>query len=238
VQVDDALVYEVRFENKSDATAPARLITVTDTLDPNLDLNTFELFEIAFANFTLSVPPGLDHYETRIALIGTNFLGVCPEVQGLQMVRVNWPIPCTVVDVQAGPDYDTRQFKVTLSALDPLTGWYPEDLLVGLLAPEDGTGRGQGHVTYLVSTRGTLPTGTQIRNRANIVFDYNDPIDTPQVFNTIDSGAPTGSVAPLPAEVGRTSSCAGAGRMMRVEPVWPIMTSMCPPTAWTTQCGS
>lgn len=203
VQLGDTLVYEVMFENKSDATAPARLVTITDTLDPNLDLNTFELFEIAFANITLTVPPGLDHYETRIALIGSNSLPVCPEVQGLEQVRVNWSTPCTVVDVQAGLDYATRQATVTLPALDPLTGWYPEDPLVGLLPPEDGTARGQGHVTYLVSTHGTLPTGTQITNRASIVFDYNDPIDTPQVFNTIDSGAPSSQMTALPTEVGR-----------------------------------
>ena len=50
IQANSSLSYEVRFENESTATAPARLITVTDTLDPNLDLSTFELTEIDFAN--------------------------------------------------------------------------------------------------------------------------------------------------------------------------------------------
>lgn len=59
-------------------------------------------------------------------------------------------------------------------------------------------------MTYLVSTRGTLPTGTKIRNRPTIVFDYNDPIDTPLVFNTIDSSPPSSAVASLGAESGRT----------------------------------
>ena len=45
------------FENKSEATAPARLVSITDTLDPNLDLNTFELFEIAFASLFHVIQP-------------------------------------------------------------------------------------------------------------------------------------------------------------------------------------
>ena len=59
-----------------------------------------------------------------------------------------------------------------------------------------------------------LPTGTQIRNVATVTFDANPPITTDQVndedpsqgvdpakqdLNTIDSVAPTSSVAALPA---------------------------------------
>jgi hypothetical protein len=48
-----------------------------------------------------------------------------------------------------------------------------------------------------------VKTGTPIENRARIVFDYNDPIDTPLAFNTIDAGAPASRVDPLPPESGR-----------------------------------
>jgi hypothetical protein len=186
------MVYEVMFENKSDATAPAREIVVTDPLDPNLDLDTLELFEISFANQTLSVPAGLDHYEDLV-LLGTGAASV-------------------FVGVQAGLNYETHTLTLRLSALDPLTGWFPEDPLVGLLYPEDGTGRGQGHITYLVSPRAGTPTGTVITNRASIVFDYNDPILTPQVFITIDAGAPQSSVAALPGQSGRTFLVQWAGQ--------------------------
>ena len=83
------------------------------------------------------------------------------------------------------------------------------DALTGFLPPEDGTGRGQGFISYIVEPKTGLPTGATIRNIARITFDANDPIDTNQVdphdaskgtdpakeaFNTIDAGPPTSSV--------------------------------------------
>ena len=68
----------------------------------------------------------------------------------------------------------------------------------GLLLPNDATHRGEGYVTYTIQPKAGLPTGTQIPNAANIVFDYEKPITTNTVMNTIDSGAPTSAVKPLP----------------------------------------
>ena len=56
--------YEVMFENMEEATAPVHIIRVTDVVDENLDLNTFELVEIVFANRLIRIPPGLSFYET------------------------------------------------------------------------------------------------------------------------------------------------------------------------------
>jgi len=39
-----------------------------------------------------------------------------------------------------------------------------------------------------------LPSGTQIANRASIKFDYNDPMLTGTVLNTIDAGYPSSSM--------------------------------------------
>ncbi len=85
----------------------------------------------------------------------------------------------------------TRTFTLTLRAVDPLTGWSPESPLVGLLYPNDATGRGQGSVSYRIKPKENLATGTQITNRARIYFDFNDPIDTPQVLNTLDADGPS-----------------------------------------------
>ena len=63
---------KIRFENKSDATAPAHIIRVTDTLDEDLDLDTFELTEIGFAGETIAVPGGLNSYKTAIDLTVEN----------------------------------------------------------------------------------------------------------------------------------------------------------------------
>src|SRR5205823_5546097 len=42
-------------------------------------------------------------------------------------------------------------------------------------------------------------TGTVVTQQASIVFDTNAPLATPTAVNTIDAGAPTSSVNPLPA---------------------------------------
>jgi uncharacterized repeat protein (TIGR01451 family) len=177
VQLGGALLYEVMFENRGDATAPAREVVVTDPLDPNLDIDTLQLFEVSFANQTLSIPAGLDHYASLVPFASRE--------------------ASVFVDVQAGLNYDNRTLTLRLNALDPLTGWFPEDALVGLLYPEDGSGRGQGHITSLVSPRAGTPTGTVITNRASVVFDYNDPVATPLVFNTIDAGAPSSRLSAI-----------------------------------------
>ncbi|MBM4094418.1 MAG: hypothetical protein FJ276_34170 [Planctomycetes bacterium] len=85
-----------------------------------------------------------------------------------------------------------------MAPLDPATGWLPEDPFLGLLDPNDATRRGEGYVSYLVRPKSGLPSGTRIDNEARIYFDWNDPIDTPRVRNTLDSGVPSSAVATLP----------------------------------------
>jgi hypothetical protein len=174
-----SLSYEITFENKSEALAPAREVRVTDKLDPNVDPTTLEVFAIRFAGMELDIPFGLDTYEDLV-----------PFKAGDSNI---------LVQVEAKVSYSDGTFNLLLRALDPATGWYPEDPLVGILYPEDGSGRGQGSICYVVTPRPGLPTGTVITNQAAIVFDYNDPISTETVSNTIDSGAPSSKVAALPA---------------------------------------
>jgi hypothetical protein len=88
-----------------------------------------------------------------------------------------------------------------LTGIDPQTGWLPEDIMQGILYPNDATGRGDGYVSYVVKPKTGLPSGTQITNKATIVFDWNDPIDTPLVLNTLDAGTPVSAVAALPVTV-------------------------------------
>ncbi|HUT94718.1 MAG TPA: RHS repeat-associated core domain-containing protein [Thermoguttaceae bacterium] len=179
IPAGDLLAYTIRFENVSDATAPAHIITITDTLDDDLDLSTFELTEIAFAGRTIIVPKGLDHYETTLDLHIDNEYVTNGQLR---------------VEIEVSLDLGTRELTCTLAGLDPETGWLPEDILLGILYPNDDTGRGDGHVSYTVKPQAGLPTGTEITNKASIVFDWNDPIDTPLVLNTLDAGTPTSAV--------------------------------------------
>jgi RHS repeat-associated protein len=125
IRADSSLAYEVRFENESAATAPARLVSVTDTLDPSLDLSTFELTEIDFANQSIIIPSGLDSYDAMVSMTTPTGASI-------------------VVNVQARLDHATRVLSLILQALDPATGWYSDDPEVGLLYPENGSNRGVG----------------------------------------------------------------------------------------------
>ena len=174
------------------ATAPAQHIDISDPLDQNLDWDSFELTEIGFGDLRLPMPPHLQHYETV----------------------VNMSVGGRSIDVQveAGIRADTGKVYATFQTIDPDTE-LPPDVTVGFLPPEDGTGRGQGFVSYIVRPKANLPTGAQIRNVAGITFDFADTITTDQVdphdptkgtdpnkqcLNTIDAGTPTSEIVPLP----------------------------------------
>jgi len=68
-----------------------------------------------------------------------------------------------VVDVVATVDVATWELSVTLTALDPLTGWFPENPLVGLLYPNDEKGRGDGSISFLIRPHEGLPPGSEVK---------------------------------------------------------------------------
>ena len=121
--------------------------------------------------------------------------------------------------VQIGINLSTGLITAQFFSVDPLTE-LPPDVLTGFLPPEDGTGRGMGHISYTIQPNSNLPTGTQIRNVADVSFDEQPIIATDQVSETdptqgtdptkealvtIDAGPPTSSVAALPATENSTT---------------------------------
>ena len=155
--------YEIEFENSPSATAPAQQVLITSVLDPNLDLSTFQLTEIAFGDTVLVIPPGSQNYQTTVPMTDN---GVSFDVV-----------------VNASLDYATRLLTVTFRSIDQKTQ-LPPNILAGFLPPENGTGRGQGFISYVVAPKAGLPTGTKIASVANIIFDSNQPIATDQVSET------------------------------------------------------
>ncbi len=192
------LPYRVDFENESTASAPAQQVAIWDQLSTNLDWVAFELSEIGFGDQLIVPPPGSSYFQTNIPAVccGSNLLVV----------------------IEAGIRASSGQVYANFYSIDPATG-LPPDVTAGFLCPEDGSGRGQGHVSYLIRAREGLPTGTQIRNVARISFDNQPwiatnqrdphnagagPDPTKECLNTIDGTPPESWVLPLPAEVGRT----------------------------------
>ena len=193
IRSDEVFPYRINFENDASATAPAQQVLVTNQLDADLDWSTFELTEIGFGDQVISVPAGSRYFQTAVEM---TYNGQTFQVQ-----------------IEAGIDAATGKVLATFQSIDPNTS-LPPDVLTGFLPPEHGTGRGQGHVSYLVKPKAALVTGTEIRNVALIKFDINEIIATNQVdphdpskgtdptkeaLNTIDAGTPTSSVSPLPA---------------------------------------
>jgi RHS repeat-associated protein len=189
-ETDQLMPYMICFENQQNATGPAQIIRIIDTLDDDLNLSTFELVDIAFADQVIDISLGLDHYETSLDLTIDNEYVNTTELR---------------CEIDVSLDYETRNLTFEMIGLDPNTGWLPENVMLGILYPDDESGRGEGHITYLIEHLEDPPTGTEITNKASIYFDWNDPIDTPLTLNTIDAGVPTSHVNPLPPIVNDSS---------------------------------
>jgi len=181
---DQTLPYTIDFENDPTATGSAQTVTITQQLDPNLDLNTFQLGEFNFAGYTVQVPPGRDEYSTRIDARAT--LGLF--VDGTGVINL-------LTDLATW----------TFTTIDPATLDVPSSPFIGFLPPDINPPEGEGFVTYSVRPKATDPTGTVINAQASVVFDTNPPILTDPVFNTIDAGSPTSAVGPLPPNETSTS---------------------------------
>lgn len=178
VEGGGALRYQVFFENVASATASAANVRIHDTLESSLDLGSFRVDQIQFGETTIDVPANRASFSTSVDLRATH---------GVR------------VDVTAGANTATREVFWLLSAVDPETGEFPANPDDGILPPNDDTGRGEGSVVFTINPRSDVPTGTVIRNRANIFFDFNEPIVTNEVFNTVDADAPNSQIDTLPA---------------------------------------
>ena len=187
-----ALPYTIDFENSTNATAPAQVVNISDPLSSNFDWTTFELSEISFGDQFIPIPPNSLYFATNIDM----------SYRGVDFV----------VKIEAGIDLATGEVFANFTSIDPLTD-LPPPVNVGFLPPEDGTGRGTGHVTFFIQPQPHLPTGTQITNVAFIQFDENPVIGTDQVNDEdpsrgvdpnkmaiveIDNSSPYSSVMSLP----------------------------------------
>ncbi len=171
------LDYVVEFENDPEkASAPAAVVKVVETLDSDLDWQSFRLGTISFGDITIDIG-GNGSFETRLDLRGR--FGI-------------------YLDVSAGIDLATGLVTWELKSIDPETGDVPFSPLLGFLPPNLNGSEGQGFLSYSIKPKSTATTGTRIDAQATIVFDQNEPIDTPAIFNTIDAGGPTSTVASLP----------------------------------------
>ena len=170
--------YTIYFENADTASAPAQEIYIIDTLDTSLfDVNEINFKSVTIADTTVSILAGLREFAVDIDMRpGTNIInrvtGRIDPVSGV----VSW------------------FFK----ALDPVTLDDNEDPELGVLLPNVISPQGEGNVTFNVGLRPETGNNDVIRNKAVIIFDFNEPIITNEFVNIIDSEKPVSTILPLP----------------------------------------
>lgn len=179
VPVRQPLLYTIKFENLSTATAPAQQIRIVDNLPPAFDPRTLRLREIGFKQYRVTIPDNRASYQSRIALGA--------DLNNLQ------------ANISAGLDIVNNRVIWTLTAIDPMTNEQPLNPLVGLLPPNNASFDGEGFVTFTVEASDAAPTHTNLANTATIYFDDNEPIATNTTTNLLDADLPTSALAALPA---------------------------------------
>jgi hypothetical protein len=171
--------YGVFFENVPTATAAAQEVIVSDRLDVAVvDPDTFSLGIISFGGREIIPPGGSNQFTSDIDLRPERDL---------------------ILRVAASFDPATGQVTWRFTSIDPETGQPTTDPTQGFLPPNISPPDGEAAVLFSVAPNAGLPFGTQIHNRATIVFDVNAPLATPDWLNTIDNSKPSSRVVPLSA---------------------------------------
>ena len=165
--------YEIEFENDTAlATAAAHTIIVRDTLDAT----KFDLISLAARSVTIG--------DKRLELNGEQTFARTLDLR-----------PDIYVIAQVEQDYDatTGVVQWTIQSLDPMTMEPTDDPNQGVL-PVNYFGNGVGSIDYSIDLKETFADGTEISNRAGIIFDQEEVIMTPVWTNIIDAVKPTSQI--------------------------------------------
>lgn len=166
--------YTIEFENDPKiATAPARVIRVENTLDiDKFDPQSF-------------IPRYLQIGDRKLELPAKQHFVVTLDMR-------------TAINALAQLDFDfdvnTGKAVWILKSLDPMTMESISDAYNGILPVNDDSGRGIGFLAFSVDLKPGLNDGTEISHQASIIFDDNDPIDTPMWTNMTDYVRPSSSI--------------------------------------------
>lgn len=177
--------YTIQFENDTTfATASAHDIYVIDTLDTSkFDLSTFKPTRIKIGNKTAELT-GEKNFVTTIDMR--------PEIYAIAQVEGTF-------------NEQTGIARWHISSLDPMTMEPTDEVTAGVL-PVNTDGHGIGEVMFDIALKQALTHGTEVPNRAGIVFDTNETIMTPTWKNIIDRIAPESHVTDVKMQNDSTAS--------------------------------
>ena len=168
----EEMPYIIEFENDTTfATAAAHTVVVVDTLDGNVfDLGSFSATAFSIGDKMYTVDGGQEFVQT---------VDMRPAIQALAEVRLQY-------------NRNEGIARWTFRSLHPIT-LVAADTVPGFL-PINTDGSGVGEVYFTINRKDNLADSAVIRNRANIVFDYEDPIATPVWKNIVDITPPESNV--------------------------------------------
>lgn len=92
---------------------------------------------------------------------------------------------------------DSSSHDITKLDFDTTSGELKWNFLNIDLLPNKNPPEGEGWLSFTCKPKKELINNTQIQNNASIIFDFNEPIITNTVINTIDDIAPTSSIEEL-----------------------------------------
>ncbi len=141
--------YRIDYWNKEDASAPAAIVYIRDTIDTDFNLETLRFTEVGFLKW-------------KQELEGGQYFNIDVDC------RPDMPY---IVNIEGNVDYETREVYWVHTTLDPETMELPDDPLSGFLPPIDSTGYQLGWVDYTIAPHEALPHGTAFENQAFVNFD-------------------------------------------------------------------
>lgn len=174
--------YTIEFENDTTfATAAAHTIVVRDTLDNRyFDLRKFMPTGLRIGNReTVLEEKEIKNNNNVISFVKT--IDMRPEINAIAQVDGTFSTQTGIA-------------QWTFQSLDPMTMEPTNDLMQGILPVNHDGASGIGRVLYEVGVKQGKADGTEIKNRASIVFDYEDAILTPTWTNIVDAVAPSSAI--------------------------------------------
>lgn len=167
--------YRIEFENDTAfATASAHTVVVKDTLDSKLfDLSSYKPTAIKIGEKTVD----LNGNKTFVTTVDMR-----PSIDAIAQVEGK---------------YDAKKGIATwtFTSLDPMTMEPSYDVMQGFLPVNNDGISGIGEVMFDINLTQQFSNGTEIPNKASIVFDSNEAILTPTWTNTIDAVNPNSHVS-------------------------------------------
>lgn len=180
--------YTIEFENDTTfATASAHTIVIRDTLDSRyFDRSVFAPTGVRIGEHEVFLEEkDVSTKNGRTTFVKT--IDMRPEINAIAQVEGEY-------------SQQTGIATWTFTSLDPMTMEPTDDLMQGILpVNHDGTS-GIGEVMFEVGVKPNKGDGTEVKNRAGIVFDYEKPIMTPAWVNTVDAVAPTSVITDVTME--------------------------------------